>query len=277
MSRDPRPIFAGMQTNAKFSFCSSAYSCLTACLIMTMLFALSHSAQAQVSVKDSSLLAGLVIVEGGFGLPAGDLADRFGPFGNAAFSIQIKNRKNWVIGGVADAYFGGSVKEDSLFRDLEGATGALIGSDGLLHIPILAMRGYGFGLQVGKITNWLSPNPNSGIILMGGAGFTQHKIRATFEEEFLPQLAGDRTKYYDRLTNGLYLSQFIGYHVHGEQTFINGRIGIECRQGFTQGRRDFQADLGFIENESRLDLQFTLKAAWVLPIYEKPEIRYYYY
>jgi len=111
---------------------------------------------------------------------------------------------------------------------------------------------------------------------LGGVGFIQHRIDLSFEKEFLPQLGGDYEKGYDRLANGLFLRQYIGYLYSGSGRFLNVRVGMEWTESFTAPRRDANLDTGQIPSGNRLDIQAALKVAWVLPIYENPKLQYYY-
>ena len=73
----------------------------------------------------------------------------------------------------------------------------------------------------------IGPNSNSGILLMGGAGILQHKIRYEIPDNNAPQLSSEHKKGYDRLSNGPSISQFIGYVHFGNNRTINFHIGAE--------------------------------------------------
>ncbi|MBI1193182.1 MAG: hypothetical protein GC205_08405 [Bacteroidetes bacterium] len=232
--------------------------------------------QNRVGVADSILLAGLVQLEYGAVLPLADLSDRFGIHNDIGLQISIKNRKNLVLGAGMQFYFGTAVREDSILKPLENDAGFIIGTDGFQYVPNLNMRGWSLSVHAGKVTSWAAVNPNSGIILLGGAGFIQHRIDLSFEKEFLPQLGGAYEKGYDRLTNGLFVRQYIGYLYSGSERFLNIRAGLEFTESLTASRRDVNLDTGQIPSGNRLDIQAALKVAWVLPIYENPKLQYYY-
>lgn len=250
---------------------------------LTCILFLGHSfsvtLNAQTSIADSVVLAGLVDVEYGAVLPAGDLADRFGFHSSLGFNVLIKNRQNTLWGFGSSFFFGNQIRTDSVVLDgLKNEDGFLLGTDGFLHNPLLLMRGFSFSFSAGKvITLNNKPNMNSGLVLLAGAGFMQHKIDIEAELEFLPQLNGDIVKGYDRLTNGLFLSQYIGFLALGENKFVNIRTGLEFREGITASRRSINADTGLMPQGNRFDMQIALKVAWVLPVYERPKVRYYTY
>jgi hypothetical protein len=229
-----------------------------------------------VSVQDSILKAGMVNISYGVALPGADLEDRYGFANMVGGEILIKNKKNWLTGVNATYLFGNTIKEVELFDNLITEFGGIIGNDGLIYTPIVSESGFMVGGKFGKILPVLSPNPNSGLTLIGGAGFMQHKIKIFTEEDRVPQLSGDYRKGYDRLTNGFMLQQYIGYSYFGQKRFINFQVGFEVTEGFTKSRRSYNYDTGLADDKARLDLLYALKVAWVLPIYEKPSQRYYY-
>jgi hypothetical protein len=233
--------------------------------------------QTRVGVADSVLLAGLVQLEYGAVLPLADLSDRFGLHNDIGLQISIKNRKNLLLGAGMQFYFGSSVREDSILKPIQNEAGFIIGTDGFQYTPNLSMRGWSLSAHAGKVTGLGAVNPNSGVVLIGAAGFIQHRIDLNFEKEFLPQLLGDYEKGYDRLANGLFLRQYIGYIYSGSERFLNLRVGMEWTESFTAPRRDANLDTGEIPSGNRLDIQAALKVAWVLPIYENPKLQYYYY
>ena len=236
----------------------------------------SLKAQTRVGVADSILLAGLVQLEYGAVIPLADLADRFGFHSDIGFLVSIKNRQNVLMGGGIQFYFGSQVKENEILDPLRNDAGFLIGSDGFQYDPNLFMRGWSISAHAGKVTGLGAVNPNSGIVFIGAAGFIQHRIDLNFEKEFLPQLNGDFEKGYDRMTNGLFIRQYIGYLYSGSERFLNIKVGIEMTEAFTASRRSVNVDTGEIPTGSRLDIQGALKIAWVLPIYENPKLQYYY-
>lgn len=252
-------------------------------LFLTLFLALGQAssqqvqAQARVGVSDSSLLAGLVNIEYGAVLPAGDLADRFGFHNDLGFQVLVKSRDNDLIGAGINFFFGSSVKEDSIMAGITNDDGFLIGTDGFLHRPILTMRGWGVNIRYGKITPLWATNPNSGFTWMGALGFMQHRIKFDLEEDFLPQASETALQTYDRLVNGVYFQQYFGYTYMGSKKFINFRTGLEITEAFTGSRRDIYADLGSVPDEKRIDIQMALKVAWILPIYENAKTQYFTY
>ncbi len=248
------------------------------CLLISLFVFWAHllSAQTRVGVADSVLLAGLVQLEYGAVMPLADLADRFGFHSDIGLQVSIKNRRNLLLGGGMQFYFGSQVREDSILDPLKNSNGYLIGSDGFQYTPNLFMRGWSFSVHAGKVTGLGAVNPNSGVVLLGALGFLQHRIDLNFEKDFLPQLTGDYEKGYDRLANGLFIRQYVGYLYSGSERFLNVKVGLELTEALTAPRRDVDLDSGQKPSGNRLDVQAALKVAWVLPIYENPKLQYYY-
>ena len=153
--------------------------------------------------------------------------------------------------------------------------GYIVGTDGLQYDPILWESGFTASVQVGKITNLLSINPNSGVTFMGGIGFLQHNIWIYIDETAVPQLSEEYKKGYDRLTNGLAFNQYIGYYLFSNKYFVNFRAGIEITEGITQNRRSINYDTQMKDDATRIDMMVNFKLSWNLPIFEQPTRKFY--
>lgn len=220
----------------------------------------------------------MVGIHGSALVPAADFADRFGFHANVGGSFQYKTKSNWFFGAQGSFIFGPNVREDNLLAGITTADGFLVGLDGNLYNPILYLRGSYFGLQVAKILPFWQTNPNSGPILQLTGGFLQHKIYYDVKQRGnLPQINTDYSKGYDRLSNGLALSQYLGYHYMSTNRLINFSIGLEATQAFTQNRRSINYDTGAADNSARLDMMIGLRATWYLPLYKKRIIDYNQY
>ncbi|MFM7079016.1 MAG: hypothetical protein ACKOYC_04400, partial [Bacteroidota bacterium] len=178
-------------------------------------------ASAQSGVRDSVIRFPFMNIGFGIYQPGGDLADRFGTGSMVSGEVLYKNKRNFVFGINTGFLFGDKIKEPGLFSDLYTPEGQIIGLDGLYAEIRLFERGYHVGATVGKIFSFKKPNPNSGIMVLVGPGFLQHKIRIEDIGNTVPALRGDYKKGYDRLTNGLRLYQFIGYVYFSNRQLAN--------------------------------------------------------
>lgn len=241
-----------------------------------LLAALPAGLLAQTNVQDSCVQANLILVEAGIGLPQADLADRFGYHGLAGAGWQFKSDKNLLFGLSGHYYFGDRVKEDSLLFNLRDDNGYIIGNDGALFIPSIFEQGFDVMFHFGKITSLLSHNPNSGLTVMGGVGFFEHNIQIYIDEAYVPQLNDTYKKGYDRLTNGIMFSEYIGYSYFSGKHFVNFRAGLEWSQAITKGRRGITFDTLEPQDATRLDMMINLKLTWVLPVYKQTGRSFYY-
>lgn len=246
------------------------------CLIVFSLVASAGPARAQVNVRDSVFSFSFGAITGGFQIPSGDMADRFGSNFNIGASLNRKLHNNWVLGFEGNFLFGDQVKERQFLVDLATSQGYLITKDGTYGDVLLYERGWQLQTKFGKIIPLIGPNDNSGILLLAGAGFIQHKIRIENQGAEIPYLEGDYAKGYDKLTNGWTLSGFAGYANFGNRKRINFFIGLEYMVGMTESRRDFDYDTRGKDELKRSDILYGLKAGWIIPFYKKLPNAFYY-
>lgn len=248
-------------------------------LLLSILLFISvlQSSWAQSGVKDSIIRFPLVGINYGLYLPAGDLDERFGLTSMLNGNVLFKTSKNLLWGVSGGFLFGDEIKEPGLMSSIKNSEGYILGLDGLYADVRTYQRGYYLNAVFGKVFTFKKPNPNSGLMVLGGPGFIQHKIRIESIGNTVPALRGDYIKGYDRLTNGLAFQEFIGYVYFSNRQLINFYAGFEFIQGFTQGRRDFNFDNPADKNDSRIDLLFGFRAGWVLPLYKKKPAAYYFY
>lgn len=231
---------------------------------------------AQLSVRDSVVSISMVSFTAGAQIPMADLGDRFGANGSAGFAYHFKTNNNLLFGLEGNFLFGSNVKNsDSLAADIRTEDGFFIDNNGAFASVLIQERGLDIRLVAGRIIPSFGPNPNCGILIKVGAGLLQHRIRFEARENEVPQIEGDPQKGYDRLTNGLSLSQFIGYQHFGDSKLINFYAGFELIEAFTQSRRDFNFDLMMKDDSKRFDMLIGIKAGWVLPIYKRVADKYY--
>jgi len=218
----------------------------------------------------------MISVSGAYQVSSGDMADRFGNNFTAGAAFHRKTRSNWIWGVEGQFLFGGSVREDSILRNITTSQGYILTDNGTYADVILHERGYSVIAQVGRLFPVFGPNPNSGLTVLLGVGFLQHKIRIEDRGNEVSGLAGDYKKGYDRLTNGLCLSQFAGYRNFSNNRRLNFYIGLEAVEGFTRSRRSVNFDTMQEDTSGRFDLFFGIKAGWIIPLYKKLPRTYYY-
>ncbi|MBL4735182.1 MAG: hypothetical protein JKY18_07565 [Flavobacteriales bacterium] len=234
---------------------------------------------AQVSPKDSILLIPLVSPSTTLLFPGGDMVDRFGLTGALGGSFTIKTRKNLIFGARYDFLFGKNVKDQEIFDNIRTSEGTIIDEFGEPATIDMFERGYSLFLTCGKVLphifgdGLLGPNENSGLLVTGGIGLLQHRIHITGTT---PQLTDAYKKGYDRLTNGLAITQFIGYLHLSNNRMLNFYFGFEFVQAWTTNKRGYNFDLMEEDNTRRLDVLSGFKVGWALPIYKRVSNEFYY-
>lgn len=214
-------------------------------------------------------------IKGAYDVPFADMATRFGNSFKIGAGISYKTNKNWTWGLQHQFIVGGKVKEPGLLQNLYDDKGGIVSYFGELLNPGIFQRGYMTGVEVGKILPYLNTNPNSGLTVQTGIGFMQYKINLFDRDNSLaplrkiPDTDLDYKKGYDRLTNGMFIKQFVGYTHYSTNKLINYRVGIEGLVGFTQGRRAFLFDVMKPGDEARIDGLVGVTFTWMIPIYKK--------
>jgi len=254
------------------------YIRLLYCLLLNLglIFSLNQL-NAQKDIKDSSISMSIITAGYTFDLPGGNLAERFGWNSYASIGYTYKTDKNLIFGISGGYIFGDQVKETDVLSNITNQDGYIIGSDGHYADVIMYERGFEVTLNAGKMFPFKKPNPNSGIMLMGGIGFLEHQIYFEDYTRNVPEIDGDYTKGYDRLTNGIAFYQTGRYMHLGNKHLINYYIGFELTEGFTENRRPLNFDTMEKDNTKRIDILYGLTIGWLLPVYRRAPNAYYYY
>lgn len=253
-------------------------NCLFKYFSIALLSACCVKATAQADITDSTLLISQVSVFGSHFIPAGDFADRFMSPTIIGAGYHLKTRKNWIFGADGGYMFRDGIRNHGDYlTNMRTSSGNILAQSGEFATVIAGLRGFTINAHVGKIFNWIGPNPNSGILFRAGGGYFQHKIHFEARKHDVPQLEGDMRKYYDQLSSGFSLNQFVGYQHLSNSRLTNFYIGVEAIQAFTKNQRDFNIDLGGPDNTQRMDLLFGLKAGWIVLIYKRKPKDFYYH
>lgn len=242
-------------------------------LLILFLFITSIRANAQDDLfgeKKTSTNKGFIIgVNFHLDFPSADMAKRFGNSIRVGPSIQYKTTNNYFIGFSWDFLNGGNIKEDSLLCNITDASGQVLNQAGQKIGLSVLERGYTTGLQFGKLFNVSKHNGDNGILWMNTLGFIQYKINIYNKDNAVPQLKSDYLKGYDRLANGWFIEEYLGYAVFAKNELINFHVGVSCLLGFTQGRRDYWYDVMRPGNEKRTDVLMGLHIGWYIPIFHR--------
>ncbi|MEZ5197537.1 MAG: hypothetical protein R2764_14415 [Bacteroidales bacterium] len=234
---------------------------------------------AQPSVSDTSMSIPMFYITYMYQFPGGDLAERYGNSSSIGGGFQWKTDKNWIVGIEYTYLFGQDVKiSDQIMENIKTEDGNIISMAGTYASFHTYERGYYVSARFGKLIPVLSPNPNSGFVIMGSLGYFQHKIRIEVADNSAPQLMDDYKKGYDRLTGGFGISEQLGYLFLSNSHLWNFYLGVEFNQAWTAPLRDVNFDTGKPDEIlNRFDSMIGIKAAWFIPIFKRLPQKYYYY
>lgn len=208
----------------------------------------------------------MIIPAGGIHFPLGDVQQRYKLSYHIGGEFLYKHKSNWLWGVSGAFLFGENVDEPGFMQSIF----PIFSRDGSMPALSVGMRGMSFMAQGGKlIPLGKKPNRNSGLLIKMGIGYIQHKIYFSVRGDLTPQVNGDYIKGYDRLTDGVALSQFIGYMFLGNNRMINFMVGFEAIEGFTKNRRGYNYDTFQFDNGDKYDIFIGLKAGWIFGIYGK--------
>jgi hypothetical protein len=208
--------------------------------------------------------------------PILDLAKRFGNNARIGPSIMRKTKNNLLLGVHFDFIFGNKIVEDSVMWNLYTPSGFMIDNQGIPRNPGTFQRGYTVGIDVGKIFPVFQANSNSGLLWHSSYGFTQYRINIYDQDNGFAQFIGDYEKGYDRLTNGLYTEQMIGYAYLSKSKSANFIAGINVMLASTGGRRTWLYDVNRSGLDKRLEGTIGIKLLYMIPRYQKVVEETYY-
>lgn len=227
---------------------------------------------------NDSLNCSLIIPSYAYQFPDCDLAERFGNNSNIGLSFLYKTKTNWIAGIEGNSLFGENVRETSVLDSITTERGYIIASNGQYANVRLYERGFVASISLAKIIvhPLISHNLNSGLMIKTSLGLLQHKIRIDVINNNAPQLSKEYAKGYDRLSNGLATTGFIGYFYMSNNRLVNFYLGFEYTLSWTQNRRSFNYDLMMKDTTQHKDCLYGIRVGWVLPLYKKQSEGVYY-
>jgi len=237
---------------------------------------LAH-AQAEGAAKNEIENVIMVFPAVSFQFPAGDMSERFGSNSTIGMGYQHKTGGNWLFMADYNYIFGNKINQEGLIQNLLTVDGFVIGDNGQIAEVSFFERGFYTTLRAGKLIPLTASDPNSGLMLLAGTGFMQHKIFIKVKDNMVAALRKDYNKGYDRMTNGFSAVQFIGYMRMDKKRLHNFFAGIEIVEGWTKGRRSINFDTMTIDDNQRLDILYGIKLGWIIPFRKRMAKDYYYY
>jgi hypothetical protein len=233
---------------------------------------------AQVSIRDSVIATPLIYATYGYQFPGGDHARQFGNNSSIGGGFMFKTKHNWLLGAEGNYMFGQSVKNsDAIIKGIATSEGFVIDANGYMADIVFYEAGYNVFGKFGKVISLLAPNPNSGFILMAGAGYIQDKIRIHVIGNTAPQLNGDYNKGYDRLNGGMAVTGTLGYMYLSNTRLLNFSVSFELMQAWTKPYRDRDFDTGKQDTRKQNSQFYTVRVNWMIPLYRRAPKAFYIY
>ncbi|MFM7496931.1 MAG: sensor histidine kinase [Bacteroidota bacterium] len=204
-------------------------------------------------------------------LPGGNLKERFGTLSLVGPElIRQSPSRRWTMGLRGGHLFGALVRETQLFGSVATPSGDIINANGVFEDYRLRPFGWFVEGRAGWLVFPQGPG-GSGWFSEWGLGALQHKIWIETPNNNSPQLTSDYKMGYDRLCDGLSLSQSLGYHYLSASKRVNFRLGLEFIWSQTRERRTVRYDTGQSAHDRRHDFLSGIRLAWILPLYERSE------
>ncbi len=195
----------------------------------------------------------------------GDLKDRFGTFNSIELKGFLKNTKNYTFGASYKVLFGQNAKLDSsIFKDMSFGN-YMVDINGNPANIRMHLRGYELTANIGKI--WKLKHDAQklkGFHTQLGLGMLQTRIKMQFDSDKVPQLEDDYVYGYDKLHNGIVLTQNIEYFNYNTQS-ISYYAGIQFGQGFTYNRRNWEYSLNYADTKRKNDFYAGFHVGIIFP------------
>lgn len=243
-------------------------------LLLLASFAVNE-AVAQSNEPDPMWIIGPSVA---FQSPGGDLGDRFGNNFALGLGAAYKFKSNWEVGIDGQFMFGSDVlNSEAILDGLLTANGNIINSSGGYADLRVFERGVYGDVNVSRIFNSLGVNENSGLKLTLGAGYMVNWIEFDNIGNDSPQILGEYTKGYDRLSGGIMLRESIGYLFLSSKRRINFQLSFELIQAFTTNLRGINYDTGLEDSDVKADLLYGIRLNWYIPIYQKSSDNTYFF
>ncbi len=249
-------------------------------LVVIVIFFISTSTFAQftrtkVVLKDSSFTIPMITAVYGMQWKGAEIANRFGRNYTVGGSFAFKNKKQWYYGIKGNFNWGSNVEENSILNSIMTSDGMVIDNEGRLTYIYLEERGTSFFLTGGKLFNVLTKNSNSGILVYGGIGTLEHKIKISFKDK-IQILNDDYKKGYDRLSFGIASNLFVGYMHLSKNRFINFYGGFDLIYGQTKSLRKYNYDTQQADTDYTSNLFYGFNVGWIIRLNKRTKDEFYY-
>jgi hypothetical protein len=242
--------------------------------LAALIFAV-HCTQAQDNKEsDRAWLIGASMT---MNIPQGDWTSRFTQNYSVGAQVHRKTKSNLLFSADWGFLFGGEVADRSAaLRNNFTPDGNLLNINGSYGQVNVNQRGTFFYLGLEKTFNRFGANANSGINIGLSGGYFWHWLNVDNVGNDSPQLIDEYRAGYDRLGEGFSLRESIGYLYLSENRKVNAKISFEISQLWSQDMRKYYYPIGLLNDDVQLNLMYSLKLSWFIPIYLGGKTEEYY-
>jgi hypothetical protein len=245
-------------------------------LLLFLFISLSSIGWTQVNLKDEPINTLLIGLNYKGNVTGGDLALKWGFTNHLGLDVNYKFANNLTVGLDGGFLFGNQLRDASNLQNLFNSSGEITAFAGGPAEILYLMRGATGYADIGYVFNQFGNNPNSGIWIKLGVGYMMHKMRIENLYDDVFQLEGDYKKGYDELSMGVSSKQFIGYLYQANRRLVKFYAGFEFIQGITRNVRTYNFSTGGPDNTLKTDFLYGFKVGYIIPIYKRSRLEYYY-
>ena len=224
--------------------------------------------------------ASLIAVFGGFGLPAGQLASRFGGHATAGASYTYLWPKKWALTLEGAFGFGNRLKQDPL-TSLRDSTGILAGANGNPATITLTERFYLLPtLKVGKlfiVRRKRKPLQfEHALLLQAGASYLAYQYGIEDVAKTVPLLDKTNKRGYDRLTGGPALLLEATYMLFAPNSKYSFFASLQLVGSVGKSLRKFDFGTGSADTKTYASGMCNLRVGLSINIFKLDDKDYFY-
>ncbi len=172
-----------------------------------------------------------------YNINGGDWKGRYPAFTSVPLSVEYFHRHKYVVGVNYDVYLGSQVEENGLYGQMVNNNNQLLDQNGYPAVVRTYMRGFQSGVHALKSFPFKAGS-NWHLQMGGGLGYYRTHTKFVFDEDQVPQIDGNYTAGYDRLSAGWYLQEQIRIQYLNNDLVSIG-IGFHTMQGSSKHLRAY--------------------------------------
>ncbi len=202
------------------------------CLFL-MAFASFHVYGQKISAPKWFLLQSAVQ----YNINQGDWKARYPAFTSVPLALEYFHRHKYIVGANYNIYLGSQVQENGLYGQMVNNNNQLLDQNGYPAVVRTYMRGFQSGVHALKSFPFKAGS-NWHLQIGGGLGYYRSHTKFVFDEDQVPQIDGNYTAGYDRLSSGYYLQEQLRIQYLNNELVSMG-IGVNLMQGSSKHLRAY--------------------------------------